>query len=170
MRIQKGTKPVSTALSTPLTVWEPYLERIKEFERAMMRHAYEFFAPFAGGRGFESLFKSEHSYVPFPIELRETEEGFVVYAALPGFKENEIEARAQPWRVFVTAKHEEVAEPKKGKPVYGAHTFDQIARWVELPAEINPNKVKATFSKGVLEIALEKAQPAQRIPIEAKAA
>jgi HSP20 family protein len=157
MKIQKGgTKIAPPAPSTSL-VWEPYFERMKEFERAMLR----FFTPFDGG---------EFEYAPFPFELRETEQGFAVSAALPGFKESEIEVRVEPWRLFVSAKHEEEAEPKKGQPVYKEHAYNRVTRWVEFPAEVNAEKVKATLEKGVLEVTLEKAETARKIEVHSKAA
>ena len=75
---------------------------------------------------------------------------------LPGFAAKEIEVRAEPWGVYVTAKHEEVKEEKKGKPVYSEQTYKQVARWIEMPAKIDPNKVTAVLHKGALELTLQK--------------
>jgi HSP20 family protein len=170
MKITKETKLAPTAIEKPL-VRDPFFERVRDFENTMMRHVYEMFGPFFGERGFEKLLETEAEYLPVPIELRETDEGLMLYADLPGFKEEEIELRVEPWRVYLTGKHEKTVEKeRKGKPVYSEWTANQFARWLELPCQINPEKVKATLSKGVLEITLEKVLPAKKVPIEVKAA
>jgi HSP20 family protein len=170
MKITKETKLAPTAIEKPL-VRDPFFERVKDFENTMIRHVYELFGPFYGERGFENLFETGTEYLTVPIELRETDEGLTMYAELPGFKEDEIELRVEPWRVYLTGKHEKsIEQERKGKPVYAERTSNQFARWLELPCEINPNKVKATLSKGVLEIMLEKVLPAKKVPIEVKAA
>jgi HSP20 family molecular chaperone IbpA len=170
MKITKETKLAPTAIERPL-VRDPFFERIRDFENAMMRQVYELFGPLAG---FGNIFASSQDPappMPVPIELRETDEGLLLYAELPGFKEEEIELRVEPWRVYLTGKHEKTVErERKGKPVYAERTWNEFTRGLELPCEINPNKVKATLSKGVLEIAFEKVLPAKKVPIEVKAA
>jgi len=163
----KTEKETTLATTTPFTprVWEwrPF-EWMKGLTRPM-GWFYQPLMPFSGTREFR-----EFEFAPFPVEVRETDEGFVVYATLPGFTKKEIEVRAEPWGVYITAKHEEVKEEKKGKPVYSEQTYKQVARWVEMPAEIDPNKVTAVLHKGMLEVALQKAQATKKIPVEVKAA
>ena len=162
MRIQKraGTKPTEKITpATPLAplAWEPYFERLQEFERSMFRHVYELFSPWRAAFRFEFT----------TPELRETEQGFTVYAAVPGFKESEIEVRAKPWRLVLHAKHEQPIE-KKGEPAF--EEYNEFTRWVDFPAEVNPEKVKTVLSKGVLEVTLEKAQTTRKIEVHSKAA
>lgn len=162
MKIQKKAGPkaaekITTAASPAPLAWEPYFEGIQEFERFMMRPFYEFFSP------WRAAFKFEFA----PFELRETEHGFTVSAAMPGFKESEIEVRAEPWRLLVRAKHEESSE-KKGVPEFEEH--NEFTRWVDFPAEVNPQKVQAALNKGILNVTLEKAKTAKRVEVHSKAA
>jgi HSP20 family molecular chaperone IbpA len=157
MKIQRkgGSKaPVKATPSAPVAM--PYFEWMQELERSMMREFGEFLAPWRANFEFE----------PAPFNLSETEKGFVVTAAVPGFEEKEIEVQAEPWRLFLHAKHEEAAE--KGEPAYEEHR--EFTRWVEFPTEVNPEKVKAVLSKGMLEVTLEKAQTAKRVEVHPKAA
>lgn len=172
MKPQKLSELAPTAPFLKLFKAEPFFERVKEFQDAMVRHAYELFAPYpyTTGRELENWVRTETEYLPVPLEVTETEEAFVIRAELPGFKENEIEVRVEPGRLFIGGKREEVTEQKKGKTVYSDRIYSQTARWFELPTEIDPEKVKATLNKGVLEITLQKAQLAKKIPIEIKAA
>jgi len=157
-----------------LKPWKPedFFDRMKEFDDAIMRRTYELFAPrfYTPVREQENLFRNEFEFAPVPIEVYETEEGLLVHAEVPGFKEKELEVRVEPHRVFIRGRREQVTEEKRGKTVYSERTYNQIARWFELPTEIVPDKVKATLDKGFLEITLHKAQPAKKVPIEVKAA
>jgi HSP20 family molecular chaperone IbpA len=172
MKLVKHTGKTPEAPLTKPFKPENFFERMKEFENATMRRAYELFAPgfFAPALGWENLFREEPQFAPVPIDVTETEEGLVVRVEVPGFKEKEIELRVEPERLYVGGKREEMTEEKKGKTVYSERTYDQIARWIELPTEIVPDKVKATLNKGLLEITLHKTQPAKRVLIEVKAA
>jgi HSP20 family protein len=157
MKIQKKAGPKAAEKITPPTpspphAWEPHFERMQEFERSILRPFYEFFSPAA--------FNIEVA----PFRLRETEQGFAVSAAVPGFKESEIEIRVEPRRLFLHAKHEESTE-KKGEPVFEEHR--EFTRWVDFPAEVNPEKVKALLGNGVLEITLEKSHTAKMIEVKA---
>jgi HSP20 family molecular chaperone IbpA len=159
MRIQsragpKASEKITHAAPPTPPAWEPYFERLQEFERSLWRHVSEFFPPSRAAFRFEFA----------PPELRETERGFTVHAAVPGFKESEIEVRVEPWRLFLHAKHEESTE-KKGE--LGFEEYHEFTRWVDFPAEVNPEKVKAVLSKGVLEVTLEKAQTARKVEVKA---
>jgi HSP20 family molecular chaperone IbpA len=161
MKIQKGEGPKGPAEITPSAPsvamqWEPFFESMREFERSMMRRFYEFFSPWA------VEFKESA-----PFEMRETEQGFVVSAAMPGFDESEIEVRVEPRRLYLHAKHEETTE-KKGERVFQQHR--EFTRWIDFPAEVNPEKANAMLAKGVLEVTLEKAQTARKVAVRSKAA
>lgn len=155
---QKGLAKTSPSAQPIAMQWEPFFERMREFERSMTQRFYELFSR----RGVEL---TEAESIPF--EMRETERGYVVSAAMPGFAESEIEIRVEPWRLYLHAKHEESTE-KKGEPAFQEHR--ELTRWIGFPAEVNPEKVNAALAKGVLEITLEKARTARKIEVRPKAA
>lgn len=156
MKIQKRGGQAAEKITAPPAplAWEPYFERIQEVERSMVRHFYEFFSPWRAAFKFEVA----------PFKLRETEQGFTISAAMPGFKESEIEVRAEPWRLFLHAKHEEFTE-KKGAPIFEEH--NEFTRRVDFPAEVNAENVKAVLRNGVLEVTLDKAQTAKKVEVKA---
>lgn len=158
MKIQKGAGPKAAEQITPTApaAWEPCSKHMQELERSIMGY-FEFFSPWRAALEFEFA----------PFELRETEQGFTVSAAMPGFKESEIEVRVEPRRLFLHAQHEEPTQ-KKREPIFEEQ--NEFTRWVDFPSEVNPEKVKAVLSKGVLEITLEKAQTAKKVEVHPKAA
>ena len=151
---------------------DPFFERMKEFQDSMLQGVFDLFSPYpiTNGRGLESTFHPETEYLAVPLEVKETEEAFVIHAELPGFKEKEIEVKVEPGRIFIGGKREEEVEEKKGKTVYSERTYKQVGRWFELPTTIEPENVKATLCEGVLEITLLKAVHAKKVPVLTKAA
>lgn len=172
MKIMKRKEAApATPVAKPWTP-EDFFDRMKEFEDAMTRRACDLFRPdfYTPARALETLFRDAFDFVPVPIEVTESKDGLVVHAEVPGFNDHEIEVRVEPRRLFIGGKREETAREKKGKTVYSERTANQIASWFELGSEIVPDKVKATLNKGLLEITLQKAQPAKKVPIHVKAA
>jgi HSP20 family protein len=86
------------------------------------------------------------------------------------FTEKDIEINVEPRRLFISGTREQKSEnKKKGETVY-SELSDQVCRTVALPAEVDPNKVNATLSKGELEITLPKKEIGKKTAIEQKAA
>ncbi len=149
------------------------LRSIGEIENKIARRAYELFASsgFTDGHDLEDwLFAESELLGRMPVEVTETQNELTVNAGLPGFTEKDIEIRVEPRRLFISGKREEKSESKKkGETVYSERS-NQVFRTVDLPAEIDPDKVKATLSKGELEITLPKKEIGKKVTIEEKAA
>jgi HSP20 family protein len=140
---------------------------------ALTRRAYEIFESNgrAFGRDLENWFQAEKELLhPVPVNITESDESFEVKAEVPGFNEKEIEIGVQPSRLTITGKRETKKEEKKGKTVCEESCTDQILRMVELPSEIETDKVTATLKNGVLELTLPKVAKAQTLHIHPKAA
>jgi HSP20 family protein len=161
-----------TIAPKPLTE-SSFLRSIAEIENKIARRAYELFASsgFTDGHDLEDwLFAESELFSRMPVELSETEKELTITAGLPGFTEKDIEIRVEPRRLFITAKREEKSEDKKkGETVYSERS-NQVFRTIDLPAEVDPDKVKATLSKGELEITLPKKEIGEKILIEQKVA
>jgi HSP20 family protein len=140
---------------------------------ALTRRAYEIFESNgrAFGRDLENWFQAEKELLhPVPVNITESDESFEVKAEVPGFNEKEIEIGVQPGRLTITGKRETKKEEKKGKTVCEESYSDQILRMVDLPSEIETDKVTATLKNGVLELTLPKVAKVQTLRIHPKAA
>ena len=137
------------------------------------RRAYELFASsgFTDGHDIEDwLFAESEVFGKMPVELSQTEKELTVSAGLPGFTEKDIEIRVEPRRLFITGKREEKSEDKKkGQTVYSERS-NEVFRTIDLPVEVDPDKVKATLSKGELEITLPKKEIGKKVVVEQKIA
>ena len=105
-----------------------------------------------------------------PVDVLETEGGLTVRADVPGFSERELEVRVTPRRVCITGKRQEISENTDEKPIYAERRSNQIFRALELPVEIDPDRVDATVSNGILEIKLMKVGLGKKVPVMSKSA
>jgi len=108
----------------------------------------------------------------FPLDVYETSERqqYVVEAALPGFKPEDIQITAEGDTLTIRAAKK--GEEKVEKGSYVRHEFyaGEMSRSVTLPTPIDLNKVDASFEHGILSIRVPKAAGAQpkQIPVKVK--
>lgn len=102
-----------------------------------------------------------------PVELSESDNGFIVKAEVPGFSIKDLTVRAESNSVCIHGKKQETKEEKEGKKVrYSEVSSNEICRRIALPASINPDKVSATLNNGVLELNMPKAAPPKTIEVK----
>jgi HSP20 family protein len=151
----------------------PFPRRMDEIDKTIARRAYELFASrgFTDGHDLDDWFLAESQlFGQMPVKVTETENEVTVNASLPGFTEKDIEIRVEPRRLFIGGMHEEKSEnKKKGETIY-TECSNQVFRTINLPADVHVDKVKATLSKGNLEITLPKKEVGKKIPVDQKAA
>jgi HSP20 family protein len=163
-RVEEPMKPIKYA---------SLFDQMEDTFKALTRRAYEIFESNgrAFGRDLEDWFRAEKELLhPVAVNITESDESFQVKAEVPGFNEKEIEVGVEPRRLTITGKRETEKEEKKGKAVYAESCSDRILRMVELPAEIETEKVAATLKNGVLELTLPKVAKTQTLRIHPKAA
>ena len=113
----------------------------------------------------------ETPHVP-RADVHETDKDYVVTLELPGMTENEVDVRLVGNELVISGERKQKEEKKdqekhwhRVETVYGA-----FERRFELPMEVrkDPESVEATFSKGLLEVRIPKAEvrPAARIPVK----
>jgi HSP20 family protein len=106
------------------------------------------------------------------VDIKETDREIKVSAELPGMNDKDIDVSLT--RDSLTIKGEKKEEKEdKGKNYYRMErSFGSFTRTVPLPAEVDTEKVKADFVKGVLTVTLPKTPKAikdtKKIPIKAE--
>jgi len=158
---------------TKLIKFTSLFDQMEETFNALTRRAYEIFDGNGRifGRDLDNWLQAERELLhPVALNITETNEAFTVKAEVPGFTEKEIEVAVEAGRVTITGQRESSKEEKKGKTVCAESHSDQILRIVNLPAEVEANKVTATLKNGVLELALPKVIKAQPVRVHPKAA
>jgi HSP20 family protein len=167
------TKPSS---SNATTIGFPqarsFFEDFENLRRQIAQRAFDLFQDRGGwpGRDLDDWFQAESQLLkPVPIELSETDDNYTIRAEVPGFDEKTLKVHAEPNAVCIQGKKEQKKEEKKGKEItYSEVSASTLCRRVELANSINPDKVAAQLTNGVLEPTLPKTSPSK--PVEVKVA
>ncbi len=93
------------------------------------------------------------------VDVSETKDEVIVRADLPGFEKSEIKVKATEWDVTIEAEKKEETVEEGEKYYRKERRYGKVRRTVSLPAEVEPDKAKAKFENGVLEIRLPKKEP-----------
>lgn len=106
----------------------------------------------------------------FPVDVYETkdQQGYVVEASLPGAKPEEISVMAEG--DTLTISYTTRGEEKVEKPNYVRREryAGEMSRTISLPTQIVPEKVQATYEKGVLKLEIPKSEAAKPKQIAVK--
>ena len=165
--VQRAQEPSTTK---PVKL-ESLLDRIDEVFNQIRKRAFETFDESGRifGRELDNWLNAERELLhPVHVQLAESDESLEVQAEVPGFSEKELEISVEPRRVTISGKREISKEERKGKTLYSEIGRDQILRVVDLPVEVERDKVTATLKSGLLTLTLPKAAKAQSIRIQPK--
>lgn len=150
-----------------------FFQVMEDIHRLIAQRAYELFSARACTHGYDldDWLQAESEILEsVPLELSEAENSITVVAKLPGCRAEDVEIHVSPRRFFVSGQREEKADDKKGTTSQSQRRSSCIFCIVDLPALIDPEKVRATLINGQLRIELPKRKTGEEIPIAAKAA
>ncbi len=156
-----------------LFVGDPLFEHLQELNTVIANRAHQLFVSSGciPGRELDDWLRAESEILrPIPLDITDTDTELIVRAEVPGLTEKEIEVRVAPRCLLIVGERSETTEQKTGRTVYSERHASQIFRVLDLPARIDPDRVNATLSDGILEITLGKVETAKKVPVLAKAA
>jgi HSP20 family protein len=96
-----------------------------------------------------------------PIDLRETEDQYVLEAALPGVKPEDIDVSVQGNQVRIQAELKQDEEKKGERYHYRERRYGQFQRTITLPNNVKSDQVTSEFRNGLLTLTLPKAEEAR---------
>ena len=154
----EGTSPPAPRYSDPFSAMRAEMDRV--FDSFLGR----------GFSGFPSLTRAGWGEMPAPsIDLRETEKEFVVEAELPGMDEKDVSVTLSNGVLTLKGEKKSEREEKKENFHLMERSYGSFQRSFQLGDAVDPDKVSATFDKGVLKVTLAKraeaVQAERRIPI-----
>jgi HSP20 family protein len=135
--------------------WEPVRE-LNTLQSEMNRLFNNLFdAPLPnGGTGV-------HRWLP-PMDLIETEDDFVLHADLPGLAEGDVNIELEDNILTISGERKSGHEEKKQGYYRVERASGAFSRSLTLPEGVDPEAIKASFDKGVLEVRIPK--PEERKP------
>jgi len=132
---------------------------IPEIRQEMNRLVDEFFERPLGLSPFFSHTSLSKDFSPV-LDISETEKEIVIKAELPGLEPEEIDVSLDRG-VLTISGEKQAKQEQKGEHYYQIErSYGSFQRSVALPAEVDEEKIKAIFKRGVLNIVLPKTKAA----------
>ena len=90
----------------------------------------------------------------YPVDIHEDENHIYVDAELPGFEKNEVDVTIENGVLTITAERK--SETPKGEKHLNERRYTRVGRSFTVPNTIDPEKVDATLTNGLLKLVLHK--------------
>jgi HSP20 family protein len=105
----------------------------------------------------------------FPVDLKDTKDAYVLSGSLPGMKPEDITIEATADGITVKGEMKEEAEVKEAEYLRKERHYGKVQRTFALPLSIDPNKVEASFERGILTVTLPKTEVVKPKTVTVKA-
>jgi len=90
------------------------------------------------------------------IDISETDNEYKIEAELPGINQKEIDVKIDNNILTIKGKKEDIKEEKEKNYHLRERYYGAFQRSISLPNNIEPEKIKASFENGVLNISVPK--------------
>jgi HSP20 family protein len=105
----------------------------------------------------------------FPsVDISEGKKDITVKAEIPGVEANDIDISLNGKLLTIKGEKKQEKEEKKENYHRMERSYGYFNRTIELPAEVDAEKVDASYKKGVLKIELKKTKESETKKIEIK--
>jgi HSP20 family protein len=143
---ENGNKPA------PAATWEPRWEPFRMMRDLINWDPFREMAPYvpATPAGFLPSF-----------EVKETKEGYLFKADVPGVKEADLAVTVTGNRLTVSGKRESEKEEQTDTYYTCERTYGDFTRSFTLPEGVDMNSVQADLNQGVLTLSIKKTPEAQ---------
>ncbi len=159
--------PSKTEKTSPSTLqpWRPFESLRREVDRL--------FDDFSGGMwrspfgrplfDIEAFRRAERAFGAVPaVDVTQTDKGYEITAELPGMEEKDIDVKVTNDVLTIRGEKRDEKEEKKKDYYVRERSFGSLERSFQLPADVDPDKISASFKKGVLTLMLPKSAEAQK--------
>ncbi len=111
---------------------------------------------------------AEYRQVMFPVNITDEQNIYVVRADLPGMRKEDLAVTFEYGILTISGKREAQKTPEKSKVYLSEGYYGSFSRSFSMPADADPNQVKAEFRDGVLTIQIAKNPEQKARSIEIK--
>jgi HSP20 family protein len=116
---------------------------------------------------FPVLKRHEGEWAP-SVDISENKESFIVQAELPGVEQKDVNVTISGNMLTVKGEKKKEEEKKDEHHHSVERYYGSFQRSFQLPANVQTDKIEATFDKGVLKVTLPKTEEAKKKEIEIK--
>lgn len=150
--------------------WDPF-EEIRRLERRMNRLFEEFWSTRprlllgTGETGIEPFRGRIGIREPY-TDVIETEKEVIVTSEIPGVEKKDININVTEDRIEISAESKYETKEEKEGYVRKERSYGKFYRSLGLSSGIDPNKAKATYNNGVLEVKLPKIKTTKKTSVK----
>jgi HSP20 family protein len=101
---------------------------------------------------------TDNGSIALPVNVREEKDGYVITAALPGVRPEDVQIEATSNAITISGETTDEREVDEGEYVRRERRFGRFYRMLELPVEINAEGAEASFENGVLTLRVPKSE------------
>jgi HSP20 family protein len=165
---QGQTATIEKREERALRRWDPF-ELLAEIEQDMARLWSEAW-PLAP-RPFRRLFRAMPRAMAWSprVDMFQRDGDLIVKAELPGIKKDDIEVTVEDGDLVIRGERKEESEVREEDYYRMERSYGAFYRRLPLPAEVDPDKIKATYTDGVLEVRVPQVvapkREAKKIPV-----
>ena len=106
----------------------------------------------------DSFIRPNGQQLAVPVDLWETKDAYHLQADLPGLSPDDIEINVTPDTVTISGETKPGTDVTNEGWLRQERLFGKFKRSFTVPTQIDPSKVEAKFTNGVLELVLPKAE------------
>ncbi len=151
-----------------LAPWRPFMD-LARWERDIDRMMADFFG--RKGRSWwpQRWLRPDEEDITAPaIDLYEDKDDIVVKAELPGMEKDDVEVNLSDRLLTIKGVKKKEEEINEESYYRSERSYGSFLRTLELPKDVHPDKVKASFKSGVLEVRLPKTEEAKTREIKVR--
>jgi HSP20 family molecular chaperone IbpA len=156
-RIQDVITNVERVLDAALaTVEDLYQRFVPEQQRSQAEHLYKTYVPDIMPRHWGPTRMPDIDIIDLGTEIH-------LVADIPGVKKEDINIELTPDTIDITAEPQAEMEPEQQQLYACRERSCAYKRRISLPASVIPEKAKARFNNGVLEITMPRKAPVEKV-------
>lgn len=110
-------------------------------------------------------FSAEKDFLP-DLDVSETDKEILVRAEIPGINKDDIDITMSEGLLTIKGEKKHEREEKDENYYFKERRYGTFSRTVRLPADVQQDKVDASYKDGLLKIAIPKSEKAKRIEIK----
>ncbi len=153
-------------MARELTVRKPHRELIPYRFEEMRRQMDRLWDSFFEGRPMKRV-EEEAEWFP-ALDVAETKNQIIVKAEVPGMEPKDIDISLSGGMLTIKGEKKQEREEKEEDYHVIERSYGSFTRSVQLPKEVQSDKITASYKNGVLKITLPKSEEAKKKEIKIK--
>lgn len=145
--------------ATPMRVLSPFDEMDQLFDSFFQRGLM---SPFRMNRPLLSAFEKPFEGKMPSVDIVDRDEDIMVRAEVPGVDKKDLDISVTENTVTIKGKSSHEEKEEKGDYYRCEISRGAFARTISLPNDVDPDKAKATFKDGILELTMPKLKKSKR--------